>query len=176
MEPYSLSEIATNLGKWITANYDLEERKPLDREAINKNFPNEEERRKAIGELEKLGLIETTGALGVGLLTLRPKYNLFRHFAPDVFGASDEEDAAKIAQEILNSESGNWVRCHELCKKFDWPVDRMNSALQVIDPLIEDGRKSREIGEFVIRAILVAPEDREMLRAFVSDILGEDAE
>lgn len=170
-----LSEDAAFLGKWIAENSESGGRSDsVDYDNIVASFPDATkiEMLEAVGNLEIEQMVVVSRCLGKPFMHLRPTHKLFEVFDPIVFdNVNPREDAATIAEELLNTESG--VSAADLCEKFGWDIRRVNPALAIVGEFIGDGRKSMPLGgPFVIRYMSVDIGERVKLRRFLAEVRG----
>lgn len=169
-----LSEDAAYLGKWISENSTTAFSEVFDYDEIVAQFPDasKNEILEAVGELELEGMVVVSKCLGKPFSHLLIRHKLFEIFDPIVFeGVSPRQDAAVIAESLLNSENG--VSASDICDEQGWTPRRFNPAVDIVGEFIADGRKSRPIGqEYSIRAMFVDAGERAQLRRFVNAVNG----
>lgn len=169
-----LSEDAAYLGKWISENSTTAFSEIFDYDVIVAQFPDasKNEILEAVGELELEGMVVVSKCLGKPFSHLLIRHKLFEIFDPIVFeGVSPRQDAAVIAESLLNSENG--VSAPDICDEQGWTPRRFNPAVDIVGEFIADGRKSRPNGqEYSIRAMSVDAGERAHLRRFVNAVNG----
>jgi hypothetical protein len=99
---------------------------------------NDDDIAEAVDELESLGWVSPSRALGageLGFVRLMPKPRLFARLDAFLMPWNPEEDARTVAAALLNSADGALVT-QMLAQELGWTPRRMNPALTV---LIEAG-------------------------------------
>jgi hypothetical protein len=172
----TISSSASAVGVWISRNSERGRTSSIEFSALIEAFPDASqlEIEDACGELEHLGLLGLSGAIGAKIFLLRPESLLFQVFDPIAFeNANPRADAANLARFILTDDRG--IRATEMLSHFGWTVRRLNPALAILCAMISDGGQSAEINrDFVTTYLRPLPTDRAALRWFANSVLGAE--
>jgi hypothetical protein len=94
----------------------------------------------AIGDLESYGFIESRALINAPL-RVRLTHIGYQRLDKPIMGWDTEEDARRIAAEVIKTRSG--VRTSDLEAVLGWPRRRLNPALQIVIAFIHPGRVSQ---------------------------------
>lgn len=105
--------------------------------------------------------------MGSELHAFRPQPKLFATFDQVAIGSDPVTDSAILAEAAL--ESPESVSSSALHEKLGWSIRRFNPALELAAANVGDGRVSRTYDpHFAIHSFYLAPEDRVVLKRYVS--------
>jgi hypothetical protein len=165
-----VGEAALALAVWLTEQSEDGLRDPVMFDAIAEAFADDDTRvlEEACFELEHLGMVSCSTAMGHPVRSVRPDYALFWAFDPVVKRTDPRADAAQLAEMILEDDAYASVpKLHEI---LDWPKRRLNPAVACLIPLFPDGRVRKVIQpDYPTMGFVVTSEDRFQLKRFVTD-------
>tara|TARA_E500000305_G_scaffold108525_1_gene111125 strand:+ start:24246 stop:25307 length:1062 start_codon:yes stop_codon:yes gene_type:complete len=126
-------------------------------------------------ELQDAGLITVSGALNVpdGISHIRPAYDLYWQFDPEIFNVDVGKDIVTLIRLILEDEAlGNAARLQE---RVGWSLRRFNPPFARVVQEFPEGRVSGECqADYPSRYVAVMPEDRARLRRLLEVIAAEE--
>jgi hypothetical protein len=170
----TLSDDAAALGVWASKVSSQGRPEPIPFEALRAAFPGATRREleDACGELEAVGLLQTSGAIGHVIAYLSPTVELFAVFDPIAVGFDPRRDAAELATRILSPDHPPMA--DELVEALGWTTRRFNPAMQIVAGFVASGRRSGEINaEYACRYVMPSPVERARLTAFATSVLME---
>ena len=120
----------------------------------------------AISELEDLGWLQPTRVMGAapyGYVWVSPTDDLFVYVDPSVMQWNAEQDAVRIAAEVVNCDDRG-LQGHELVERLGWSPRRLNPALSylVSRDLVTASRAIDPV--FVTHYIAETPRTRRFVR------------
>lgn len=122
------------------------------------------------GELESLGLISTTGALGMEIVHIRPTITLFEVFDEIAIGSDPQHDAMTLAKFLSENKS---LSSEDYVTKSGWSVRRYNPAMAMVCQMIGEGRISKtKSREYYSGYCFTTPSERAELKRFAMPISG----
>jgi len=173
MELADLSPFAIRLAHHISQLSENGLPDPISWGSLVEHFRDEDRPHmvEAVFELENAGLITVSGAINVpdGISHIRPSYDLFWRFDPEVFNVEIEEDVATLIRLILDDDAlGSAELLHE---QVGWTRRRFNPAFARIVEEFPEGRVSQELqADYPSRFVAVTPEDRVSLKRLLENI------
>lgn len=165
-----ISEIALELALWLSQNSESGLTDPVQYETILSatNCKDKQAMAEACHELEHLGLLKISAAIGHPILRLRPTYELFWAFDPITIDTDPTADAAHIAQMMI--DDADFGNIPTLDSALQWSLRRLNPAIARLMLLVADGRTRKEIqNKYPTMGFLVNAEDRFHLKRFVEE-------
>ncbi|SCB36680.1 hypothetical protein [Rhizobium hainanense] len=119
----------------------------------------------AVWELDALGLISVTHLMGPIAWRLRLESVFYEQLDHQVMGWATAQDAAELAQIILDTDE---TRAEALHENTGWSKRRFNPAFRRVLEEIGEGRISREVQpEYVARYFALMQEDRVRLKRMI---------
>ena len=163
-----VSDIALSLALWLVKTSDNGLMTLLSFEEVRSAFQETDkgDLEEACVELKKFEFASVTPTIGHPVMLISPTYKLFWEFDPIFIGTNPTDDAAVIAQIMIDDR--NMASIHRLHEKLGWPKRRLNPAVARLMPYC---RTSEEIqNDYPAWGFSINAEDRFQLKRFIESV------